>query len=427
MSCKKISEFTRKDIFILFIEGYIDNSFSLFGESRERIMYTYNGSVSEFDFLSDLYDLKNLPSKDNRYNNAYDDIYQHTINNDDWNHGWVFNDSRFNLKGCEDEELLKFICKVFHPSVRSENGYWKGLLENIQLLLKPDGYELYIVDRISGRDVYDWRELTEIEVASNRFIPFSERYKNHSLQMPRISFNKRKALVELMHRYEENILITNDTGWQEYKYSCQIVMDEIKGFYTPKAYNDRNEYLEENNFDKFLMYTSPKCVFDVIELYPQFQTSNFENEVNNILSNLGYKLFDRKIMPVQNQVKAEIPKESSLRDLVLEAERHFKRPDSESKQRALEKIWDAFERMRTYYSPDKKKSATQIVNMISNGDAELYNNLNAEFLELGNIGNNYQIRHFETNKLPITDIRMKEYWYTRCLALINLVIRFVEK
>ena len=404
---KKITEITRKEIFALFSEGYIDNSFSLFGESGERILYAYNGDVSEIDFLSDLYQLDKMPSLDHRFSNAKDDILQHTVNNDDYKQGWVFYDARFNLKDCDDEELLKFICKVFHPSVRSENSYWKGLLDNIQVLLKPDGYELHIAERISGREVYAWRELTDLEVANNKFIPFSQRYKNSSLQIPRISINKRKALVELMHRLEENIRVTDDTGWQDYKYSCQIVMDEIKEFYIPKAYNDKDEYVEESDFNRFVMRTSPKCVFDVIELYPQFETSNFENEVNNILSNYGYKLIDRKMMPMQNQIKAEIPKEPTLRDLVLEAERYFKKQDLESKQRALEKIWDAFERMKTYYSPDKKKSTNQIINMISNGDAELYNKLDAEFFELGNIGNNYQIRHFETGKIPISDVRLK--------------------
>lgn len=424
---KKITEITRKEIFALFSEGYIDNSFSLFGESGERILYAYNGDISEIDFLSDLYQLDKMPSLDHRFSNAKDDILQHTVNNDDYKQGWVFYDARFNLKDCDDEELLKFICKVFHPSVRSENSYWKGLLDNIQVLLKPDGYELHIAERISGREVYAWRELTDLEVANNKFIPFSQRYKNSSLQIPGISINKRKALVELMHRLEENICVTDDTGWQDYKYSCQIVMDEIKEFYIPKAYNDKDEYVEESDFNRFVMRTSPKCVFDVIELYPQFETSNFENEVNNVLSNYGYKLIDRKMMPMQNQIKAENPKEPTLRDLVLEAERYFKKQDLESKQRALEKIWDAFERMKTYYSPDKKKSTNQIINIISNGDAELYNKLDAEFFELGNIGNNYQIRHFETNKKPINDVRIKEYLYTRCLALINMIIRFVEK
>lgn len=427
MSCKKISEVTRKEIFILFSEGYFDNSFSLFGESDERITYSYNGDITELDFLNELYDLKNLPSKDGRFDNAYDDIYQHTINNDDWKLGWVFYDSRFNLKGCEDEDLLKFICKVFHPSVRSENCCWKGLLENIQVLLKPDGYELYAVERISGRSVYAWRELTEIEVASNRFIPFSERYKNHSLQIPRISFNKRKALVELMHRFDENILVTNDTGWQEYKCSYQIVMDEIKEFYSPKAFNDKNEYVEENNFEKFVMHTSPKYVFDVIELYPHSKYDKFSYDVNMILSDIGYKLMDGKMMPVKNLIKAEIPKEHTLRDLLLEAENNYKKQDIYSVQRALEKVWDAFERIKTYYTSNKRDSLSKILQKISNGDANLENRLNTEFKELTDVGNNYQIRHFETNKLPITDIRMKEYWYTRCLALINLVIRFVEK
>ena len=424
---KKITEITRKEMFTLFSEGYIDNSFSLFGENGERILYAYNGDISEIDFLSDLYQLDKMPSLDRRFSNAKDDILQHTINNDDWNLGWVFYDIRFNLKGCEDEDLLKFICKVFHPSVRSENGCWKGLLENIQVLLKPDGYELYIVERISGRDVYAWRELTDLEIANNKFIPFSQRYKNGSLQVPRISISKRKALAELMHRLEENIRVTDNTGWQDYKYSCQIVMDEMKEFYTPKAYNDKNEYVEENDFNKFVMHTSPKYVFDVIELFSLFNNSNFENEVNNIISETGYKLVDKKMMVLQTQIFAEIPHEQTLRELVIEAESNYKKQDIDSIQRALEKIWDAFERIKTYYSSDKKKSLDKIITIISNDDAKLHDKLNTEFKELTEIGNKYQIRHFETNKIPITDIRVKEYWYTRCIALINLVIKFIDK
>ena len=87
----------------------------------------------------------------------------------------------------------------------------------------------------------------------------------------------------------------------------------------------------------------------------------------------------------------------------------------------------AFERVKTYYyTNNKKDSIEKIIQKISNEDTNLKNRLDAEFKELTEIGNNYQIRHFEINKKPITDIRIKEYWYTRCLAIINLVIRFVE-
>ena len=108
------------------------------------------------------------------------------------------------------------------------------------------------------------------------------------------------------------------------------------------------------------------------------------------------------------------------------AENYFIKEDTASKQLALEKIWDAFEKLRTYYSTDKKTSMSRLIDKISNGDTSLAERLNAEFFELGKIGNNYQIRHFETGKIPILDIRLKEYWYQRCLSLINLSIKFIE-
>ena len=302
MNRRKITDVTRKEIFTLFSEGYIEHSFSLLGSTEERIVYAYNGDISEVLFLGALYQLEKMPSSDHRFNNARDDIYQHTVNNDDWKLGWVFYDSRFNLKECEDEELLKFICRIFHPTVRNENACWKGFLDRIQNLLKPDGYELYIAEFISGRAVYKWRELTEYEIRSNRFVPFSERFKGCSIQIQSISHNKRNALVQLMRRLEERLYFTDDTGWNYYKDSCVAVMDSIKEFYTPKAYNDKDEYVEENDFDKFVMHTSPKSVFDVIELFPHFNAPNFENEVNNILTDIGYKLIDGKMMAVQTQI-----------------------------------------------------------------------------------------------------------------------------
>ena len=76
---------------------------------------------------------------------------------------------------------------------------------------------------------------------------------------------------------------------------------------------------------------------------------------------------------------------------------------------------------------DKRSSVETILDRISDGDSVLKEKLNGEFKELTNIGNNYQIRHFETGKLPINDIRIKEYLYTRCLSLINLSIGFIEE
>ena len=178
MALKKITEITRKGITKLFKKGYTDNTNFLWDSKYSspndgKIFYVYHGDLTELDFLKTMYPLETMPSDDLRYSNAEDDIRQHTINNDDYEYGWVFTDDRFGLNNGDDETLLKFLCYVFHPSYRKEEGYWREYLAKIQDLLRKDGYELYISKYISGREVYVWRELTDIEVRYSCFVPFS--------------------------------------------------------------------------------------------------------------------------------------------------------------------------------------------------------------------------------------------------------------
>ena len=150
---ERISEITKRDILELFQEGLnIDD----FWDSK-KVHYRYYGRLEELDFLKRLYDLKSMKSLDPRFSDAEGDIIQHTINNDDYPFCWVFEDERFQLRNGSDEAYLRFICEIFHPVVRYENGYWKEALEKVNELLKKDGYELYPSNQISGRDVYSWK------------------------------------------------------------------------------------------------------------------------------------------------------------------------------------------------------------------------------------------------------------------------------
>ncbi len=92
-------------------------------------------------------------------------IWQHTINNNDYEDDWVFEDEGFQLLDGDDEVLLKFLCASFHPAVRVENGYWKEFLDAVNGLLRNDGYELYPESKISGRDVYGWKKYNPEETA----------------------------------------------------------------------------------------------------------------------------------------------------------------------------------------------------------------------------------------------------------------------
>lgn len=433
MALKKITEITRKGITKLFKEGYTDNTNFLWDSKYSspndgKIFYVYHGDLTELDFLKTMYPLETMPSDDLRYSNAEDDIRQHTINNDDYEYGWVFTDDRFGLNNGDDETLLKFLCNVFHPSYRKEEGYWREYLAKIQDLLRKDGYELYISKYISGREVYVWRELTDIEVRYSCFVPFSQRYKDKNITVPRITKAKRRLLNELMIQKESVENLYTETGFNYQLTTREAVVEDIKRFYIPKAFDDNNNYTQEEDLEKLVLNSSPKTVFDIIELYAKYKSASFENDVNTILDGLHYKLLDGKMMmQTTTEVKAVETKEPDLRELIEIAESYFWKEDTVSKQIALEKIWDALEKLKTYYQTDKKESVQMVIDKISQKDEETKDIFNKEFDYLTKFGNTHQIRHFETGKTAIKDARMKEYWYMRCLALINLAIKYIEE
>ncbi|MEQ9374260.1 MAG: hypothetical protein RIG68_03740 [Imperialibacter sp.] len=110
--------------------------------------------------------------------------------------------------------------------------------------------------------------------------------------------------------------------------------------------------------------------------------------------------------------------DSELNALINEAKSRFLKPGD--KQVALEKIWDAFERIKTYYGQNKKESSTKLISKIaSNLGEEEFNN---EFVTLTKIGNNFRIRHHETDKIELTDISQIDYLFFRVLSLIDLCL-----
>lgn len=104
----------------------------------------------------------------------------------------------------------------------------------------------------------------------------------------------------------------------------------------------------------------------------------------------------------------------------------YKTPSPSARQDSVEKIWDALERLKTYYTTlDKKHSSEKIVNDMANAHNDFADLFNAEFKALTDIGNKYRIRHHETNKIDITDIRHYDYLFNRCLSLIALAIQYL--
>jgi hypothetical protein len=144
-----ISEITRRDVRRTLV--------------RERICWS--GGLTEIDFLNRLYDLSKLPSTDSRFENAEGDIWQHRINNFDWDDDWVFSDERLQLANGPDEIFLRFLAEIAHPLVCEDCEKGKEIIGMLNGLLAPDGWQLVERRTISGRSIYGPSRVTSSQHA----------------------------------------------------------------------------------------------------------------------------------------------------------------------------------------------------------------------------------------------------------------------
>lgn len=156
----------------------------------------------------------------------------------------------------------------------------------------------------------------------------------------------------------------------------------------------------------------------------------FREEINSLFERNGiaYQLKeDGKIIRLLNPELAELvsvrykTNDAKLNELLGYATSYFILPKTEDRFRATEKLWDAFERIKTYCDVDKKTSITQLLKLISNGNGLLETYLDNEAKQLTEIGNKFQIRHFEQGKEEINDDNHLDYLFHRLLSLINLM------
>ena len=422
----KITGVTRRDIFDLFRKGITEDNWLI----TENIFYPYYGRFDIVEFLKRLYNLADWESRDSRVDNAEEEIIMH-IHNGDYPDDWIFEDERFQLFDGEDNILLNFICEVFHPEVRDENGVWERYLERINALLKEDGYEIVATSKLSGRDVFSWR--TYIKKPS-MYIPFSERNKSlitgkkNSIKLPNAA---RHQLFKVMNEYNETSMFTSETNFNYYKSINDLVLEDITKFYIPKHYVG-SELVEINEFSDFKEGTRPFTVFDVIESFNRHTTksSQFRNEINAIfkLNNINVELRNGEVHSTSNKAigldDSTNINEAGLEELIRTAEDSYNKGEYSY---AVEKIWDAFERIKTYYPTlDKKKSAEKIINDISYGNEHIKKMFDNEFKVLTDTGNSYRIRHHEINKIDISKELHYKYFYKRCLALISVIVENLQ-
>lgn len=281
-----------------------------------------------------------------------------------------------------------------------------------------------------------------------------------------INIDMYSLLLDCCKRYQKNLThIFTLNCHHDFTDSDYVAFDE-KGFITrikiriPALFRDEYDRIfAPTDCDEYDQY----ALLDLIEYFAQnikdidehwnnsyqnYQTidclnttdvfKNFQEAINDIFSEAGllYELTDEKIIerivensPLTKEIENNFTaiSEVGTRELLKDAVALYKTPNSTARQDSVEKIWDALERLKTYYTTLKKnQSIEKIVNNMANRNSNFINLFDNEFRELTWIGNNYRIRHHETDKFEITDERYYDYFFNRCLSLIALAIDYLR-
>lgn len=459
---KKISEVTRRDLFNVIQEGFdkriADGDFpytrGIPAIEKTHIYMPFCGHFSEIDFLDRLYHLETMPSTDPRFSNAKGDIFCHRVRFLDWPDYWFLDDDRFELKGgFDDEPLLKFLCEMLHPAVRDDEGPWRDYLDRFNMLLRTDGYEIYASYKISGRDIFKFHDYVRTPNIFDKHMLFTTRYQGLvemgsgtpvDLICTMVHGEAKDDLVSALEEFAEpgtchpsrydSFTIQTDAMYQ----SLQR-LNKYLGY--PVIELNGSGMFGNRYIDQLRVIFTP-LLFDLIEIqYDELSESEkapFQDRINGVFRqyDLGFILTmagmiekPPKYEVLNNAIGEAIGsiKEVGLRGLLDEALSLHQRPDVASHKDAMEKIWDAFERLKTYYLElDKRASASKIVGDMACGQDAYKNLFDEEFKALTNIGNHFRIRHHETDKIEITDPRYYDYFFNRCLSLIATAILYLN-
>lgn len=173
-----------------------------------------------------------------------------------------------------------------------------------------------------------------------------------------------------------------------------------------------------------------------------FETTNifeiYQREINDVFMECGllYTLTSSKVIERVHEYNILTPEveetianieDDGTRRLLNEAIALFNMPHPQEHRKAVEKIWDTLESLKTHFPGiEKKHYDEKLARILSNAQADVETIFKKELSELGNIGNNFGIRHFNDKQVVINDGRHYDYFFNRCLSLVTTAIQYLR-
>lgn len=112
-------------------------------------------------------------------------------------------------------------------------------------------------------------------------------------------------------------------------------------------------------------------------------------------------------------------------DRLLETARHrIASPKEDDRQVALEKLWDAFERLKTLEpGADKRRRADALLDRAAAPGTKFREVLGEEARALTGIGNSFHIRHSEVWTESVSSPAQVDYLFGRMFAFVRMVLK----
>lgn len=160
--------------------------------------------------------------------------------------------------------------------------------------------------------------------------------------------------------------------------------------------------------------------------------ARFEEEVNRMFERNGiaFELMQGEVIRIaptgfQEALNQTVFQTGDLvLDDLLEGSRHkFLNRDLKTRRESLEKLWDAWERLKTLEPGKDKKAQAKALLAKASTEPCFLSRLESEAMELTKIGNSFMIRHTETDKIPINESTHVDYLFQRMFAIIRLLLR----
>lgn len=159
--------------------------------------------------------------------------------------------------------------------------------------------------------------------------------------------------------------------------------------------------------------------------------ASFRADVNRILARNGmaYEMGEdgqiRRMLPAvlgESLVRTYFRTGERTLDVMLEESRtKFSDPDPLIRREALERLFDAWERIKSLAHTNKATSIQLILDR-SASEPAFRGVLEKESRELTQISNSHLLRHHEVSQTPVIDVEHVDYLYHRLFAMVELVI-----